>query len=99
MISVSPKLGELLIRTTQTADLEAALFKVLTEYVDFKTATLNQTIKEFENKWHLPFDEFVQRAREGTLGQDAYSWEVEQDFWKWEQAVTLLKHYQSLRSL
>ncbi|MBM3127868.1 MAG: hypothetical protein FJ009_04440 [Chloroflexi bacterium] len=99
MLSVSPKLGELLIRTTQTTDLEAALFKVLTEYVDFKTATLNQTIKELENKWRLPFDEFAQRARTGTLGQDAYSWEVEQDFWKWEQAVTLLKHYQSLRSV
>ncbi len=97
MISVSPKLGELLIRTTQTPDLEAALLKVLTEYVDFKIAALSQTITELENKWHLSFDDFVQRAREGTLGQDAYSWEVEQDFWKWEQAVTLLKHYQALR--
>jgi hypothetical protein len=96
MISVSPKLGELLIRTTQTTDLEAALFKVLTEYVDFKTATLNQTIRELENKWHASFEEFSQRAREGKLGQDAYSWEVEQDFWKWEQAVTLLRSYRSL---
>ncbi len=98
MLSVSPKLGELLIRTTQTTNLDAALFQVLAEYLDFKTATLKQTIAELENKWHLSFDEFAQRAREGTLGQDAYSWEVEQDFWKWEQAVTLLKHYQALQA-
>ncbi|MCX7838280.1 MAG: hypothetical protein N2559_02335 [Anaerolineae bacterium] len=97
MISVSPQLGELLIRTTQTADLDAALLKVLTEYVDFKVAALNQTITALEKKWHLTFDEFAQRMRDGTLDQDPYSWEVEQDFWKWEQAVTLLKHYQSLR--
>lgn len=98
MLSVSPKLGELLIRTTQTPDLETALWKVLSEYVDLKIAALNETMAELEQKWQMSFDEFSKRLHAGTLDKDSYSWEVEQDFWKWEQAVTLLRHYQTLKA-
>ncbi len=98
MLTISPKLGELLTRATQTPDLEAALWKVLSEYVAMKIAALKETIAGFEHKWGMPFEEFSRRGREGTLNHDAYSWDVEQDFWAWEQAVTLLEHYQALRS-
>jgi hypothetical protein len=98
MLSVSPKLGEFLIRTTQTPDLETALWKVLSEYVDLKIAALSETITQMESKWKMSFDEFSKRTHDGSLSKDAFSWEVEQDFWKWEQAVTLLKQYQALKS-
>ena len=97
MISMSPKLGELLVRTTQTPDLETALWQVLSEYIDLKIAALGEIIAPLENKWHMSFDEFSSRMRAGTLGQDIYSWQVEQDFWKWEQATTLLKQYESVK--
>jgi len=98
MISMSPRLGELLTRATQTPDLETALWKVLSEYVDMKIAALKETVARFEQKWGMPLAEFSQRCREGTLDGDIYSWDVEQDFWAWEQAATLLTHYEALKS-
>lgn len=96
MLAISPKLSQLLTRATQTPDLETALWKVLSEYIELKTEQLNQAIARFEEKWGMSFDEFARRSAAGKLAKDTYSWEVEQDFWQWEQAVTLLEHYQTL---
>jgi hypothetical protein len=98
MVAISPRLGELLTRATQTPDLGTALWKVVSEYVDMKIASLSETIAQYERKWNMPFDEFSRRCQDGTLGQDAYAWNTEQDFWAWEQAVTLLKHYEASRA-
>jgi len=62
-----------------------------------KTSALRESIARFEQKWGMSFEEFSQHCRDGTLDSDAYSWEVEQDFWSWEQATTLLKQYEALR--
>ncbi len=97
MLAISPRLGELLTRATQTPDLETALWKVLSEYVDMKLVSLDETISNFERKWNMSFDVFSQKCKDGTLDQDPYSWEVEQDFWQWEQAVTLSQHYKAIK--
>jgi hypothetical protein len=96
MVALSPRLGEFLTKATQTPDLETALWKVLLEYVELKSKALKEQIVQFESKWGMSFEEFSQRCREGTLQADPYSWEVEQDFWAWEKAVTLLRHYETL---
>lgn len=96
MIAVSPKLGEFLTKVTQTPDLETAFWRVFNEYVAMKMAALREANNEYERKWGLTFDEFTRRCQEDTLKEDAYSWNVEQDFWGWEQTVTLLRHYESL---
>ena len=36
MLTLSPKIGEFLIRTTETPDIEMALRKILFEYLDLK---------------------------------------------------------------
>ena len=96
MITVSPKLGEFLTKVTQTPDLETAFWQVFNEYVAMKLAALHETNKEYERKWGMTFEEFARQSRDGILEEDAYSWKVEQDFWDWEQTVTLLNHYGSL---
>jgi len=98
MVTVSPRLGEFLTKATQTPDLETALWKVLSEYVELKSKALREQIAQFEQKWGMSFEEFSRRCQEGTLQTDPYSWEVEQDSWAWEKAVTLLRHYETLRS-
>ena len=95
-ISMPPKLGALLTQIAETPDLEAALFKVLLDYIDIKVQFLKQRIQAFESKWEMSFEEFSERSESGTLGQDAYAYEVEQDFWEWEKAETLLEHYGNL---
>ena len=95
--SVSPRVGALLTRITETPDLDTALWKVLAEYVDFKTQALRQQVRTFEKKWGMPFTEFARCVETETLGQDPYTYEVESDFWEWEAAETLLGHYVNLR--
>ncbi len=93
---VSPRIGALLSQVTDVPDLETALWKVLSEYIDLKIARLTQRIREFEAKWDMPFAEFAERCEAGSLGQDPYTFEVEQDYWEWEAAETLLQHYENL---
>jgi len=98
MVTLSPRLGELLTKATQTPDIEAALWKVLSEYLDLKSDKLSEQIAEFEQKWGMSFEEFSRRCKERELEKDAYSYEVEKDFWEWEKALTLRRHYEALRS-
>jgi hypothetical protein len=93
MVTISPRIGALLTRVAETPDIETALWKVLLDYVDLKLAKLSQQIADFEAKWDMPFTEFSKRIKEKQLPKDAYSFEVEKDFWDWEKAETLLKHY------
>jgi hypothetical protein len=87
-----------LIQVTETPDLEAALWKVLSEYIDLKTALIKQRIQTLEAKWGMTFAEFAEHCEAETLDQDVYAYEVESDFWEWEKAETLLQHYEALQA-
>jgi hypothetical protein len=97
-ISVSPRVGALLTQVTETPDLETALWKVLSEHIDLKTQLLRQRIRAFESKWGMTFEEFSERCEAETLGRDPYAYEAESDFWEWEKAETLLRHYEALQA-
>ncbi len=92
------RVGALLMQVTEAPDLETALWKVLSEYIELKTERLRQSIQEFEIKWEMPFAEFAQRCADGTLGQDPYAYQVESDYWEWEATETLLQHYKGLQT-
>jgi hypothetical protein len=96
-ITISPRAGNLLTRVAETPDLEAALWKVLSDYIDLKIRSLREEINVFEAKWKMSFVEFSEKCADGTLDSDPYAYEVESDFWAWEQAETLLQHYETLR--
>jgi hypothetical protein len=97
-VEVSPRLGALLTQVTEVPDLEAALWKVLSEYIDLKIAHIQQQIQEFESKWDMTFAEFAERCEAGALDEDSYAYDVESDYWEWEAAITLLRHYESLQA-
>lgn len=98
MPAISPRLGELLIKTTKAKDIDNAFQKLVTEYLELKLKDLHETIERFQRKWGNSFEEFKERLNSGTLKKDAYSFDVEQDFWQWEEAETLKKHYESLKN-
>lgn len=98
MLNISPRLGELLIKVTQTADLETALRQVLREYFVLKLKELNKESEEFKVKWKMPFDQFKEKCKKREIGKDVFSYEVEKDFWGWERVETLKKHYEAVRS-
>ena len=97
-VTVSPRLGTLLTQLADTPDLETALQKVLSEYMNLKIAFLRQRVEMFESRWNMKFEMFAAHCESGTLNQDAYSYQVEDDFWAWEEAETLLQHYESLQA-
>ena len=97
-VPVSPRLGALLTQVTEVPDLETALWKVLSEYIDLKIAHIQQQIRDFESKWGMTFAEFAARCETDTLDEDSHSYEVESDYWEWEAAVTLLQHYEGLQA-
>jgi len=97
-ITLSPRISVFLTQVTETPDLETALWKILSEYIDLKIGLIKQRIWAFESKWEMSFAEFSERCEAGTLDQDAYAYEVESDFWEWEKAETLLQHYEGLQA-
>lgn len=97
MSTISPRLGEFLIRTTGTPDIDDALHKVFSDYMELKLSSLNRVVDAFRLKWGGDFESFKADMKNGTLGKDPYSDEVEKDFWEWEEAETLKKHYETLK--
>jgi len=95
--AISPRLSMLLTQMADTLDIEAALHKVLADYLRLKIAALQTQLHFFEDKWGMPFAQFAQACEAGTLAVDPYSYAVESDYWEWEEAQTLLDHYTSLR--
>ena len=97
MPGISPRLGEFLIKTTKSKDIDDAFKRVLSEYFELKLRVLNETIKRLEDKWGMDFEDFKEKVSRCTLPRDAFSFDVEQDFWEWEESVTLKRHYESLK--
>jgi hypothetical protein len=97
-ISVSPRIGVVLSEVTETPNLETAMWRILTEYVDLKTRELRERARTFEVRWGMTFAEFAERLKTNQLGQDAFSYEIESAYWEWEEAETLLKHYEGVRA-
>lgn len=98
MMTLSPQTSLLLTKITDTPDLETALWRVLHDYTGLKTQQLRQQIETLELKWGMTFDEFSRRCESESLEQDPFAYDVESDFWDWEKAVTLLRHYETLQA-
>ena len=98
MITVSPQIGDFLMRVTHLPDIDAALKKVLTEYIYLKIADMEEKKKHYESKWNTTFGEFKEACKNNKLKEDAFSYEVEKDFWEWEGIESLLNYYEDIKS-
>jgi hypothetical protein len=97
MPTLSPDVGAHLLKATRSRDLDEAFEKVLTEYLELKVDALEQTTDRLEERWGMSFSEFKRRLGENDLPEDAYTQEVEEDFWEWEEAETLKAHYEQVQ--
>lgn len=93
---VSSRIDALLSQVGDTPKVATALLDALTKHIKWKTHTLRKCVQSFESKWEMSFEEFSERVDSGKLARLSY--DVECDFKAWKQAVTQLKHYQSLRT-
>ena len=58
-------------------------------------AELQGQIHQFETKWAMTFAEFSQCIEDKSTDVDIDAYEVEKDFWAWEEAITLLAYYRT----
>ena len=96
MQAVSPKLGEFLVKATRSKDIDDAFRRVFSDYPVLKIASLAETSESFKRKWGMDFDEFQKNFKDGALKKDTYAFDTERDFWEWEEAETLKRHYETL---
>ena len=95
---MSAKLSEALVRATLARDISDAFNRIFTEFLDLKLNQLESIIKGFQKKWGSTFEEFKQDIKENRLKEDAHSYNVENDFWQWEEAATLKDHYEDIKT-
>jgi|SRR3990172_12348188 len=97
MPAVTPKLGEFLVKTTHSKNIDEALSKIFSDYLELKLKNLEEMAQALQKKWGMTFEEFMKRFREGTLEKNSFSFDVEQDFWQWEETETLRRHYEEMK--
>lgn len=97
MVGLSPKISEFLIKTTHSSDIDGALEKVITEYLELKLIKLDEAIDQLQKKWGMSFTAFKEHQKEKNKDNDIYSFEMESDFWEWEEKETLRQHYSQIR--
>jgi hypothetical protein len=97
MPAISPKLGEFLVKTTRSKSIDDAFDAVFSGYLELKLKNLRERGKEFEKKWGMTFEESKKSLKEGTLKKNGYSFDTENDFWRWEEVETLKEHYDHIR--
>ncbi|MFQ5456734.1 MAG: hypothetical protein ACE5EA_11160 [Nitrospirota bacterium] len=55
---ISPKLSEMLVKTTHSRDIDEAFNKIFSEYLELKLHVLQKAIERFHGKWGMSFEEF-----------------------------------------
>ncbi|MGI9861844.1 hypothetical protein SDD30_10755 [Moorella naiadis] len=96
-MAISPRFSSLLLETTHAHDMDEALYKLFSEFLDLKITNLKERQQELQKKWGMSFQAFSRQIKDNSLPKDAFSYEVEKDYWDWEEIETLLKHYQGLK--
>jgi hypothetical protein len=66
-------------------------------YLAFRKADAELVIAGMEVKYSMSFAEFSRSIMDGKYAQEFFSQEMEQDFWKWERADTLLRYYANVQ--
>jgi hypothetical protein len=86
---------EVMRQVTGETALDAGLPILLKYLFHYKKETLKSKITFFEGKYGMALKEFEQACKDGRIA-DPYSYEVENDGWEWDSAVTELKDTEEL---
>ncbi len=96
-VYVSPRIDALLSHVSDTPKVATALLDALANHVDRKTRSLKKKARTFESKWNMSFDEFAVRVKTGRVAKAGSTYDAQDDLTTWEQTLSLLRHYQSLK--
>ena len=86
-VLISEPVARVLQALTHESNLELAIVKVLKQLLEYKIKAALETMQTLEKKYGMTFLEYEQAWKEGRIA-DPYSYEVEQDGFNWEAAVS-----------
>jgi len=72
---------------------EDVLFDALKRYIVMRIVEFEGVVKRMEEKYGVIFEQFEDRDMLSKLG---HSWEVEQDYYDWDRAVTELGKFKEI---
>jgi hypothetical protein len=92
---ISKPVYQFLSELTQEYRLEVALPLAIKDWVRLKLKETQNQQQAFEEQYGMDFQAFKHAWDEGRIA-DQYSYEVEQDYWNWEAAVTDAERLQQM---
>jgi hypothetical protein len=84
---ISKPIYQILSDLTQESRVEVALLLALKDLIRLKLKEARQQQATFEQHYNLDFAAFKQSWQEGGI-TNPHSYQVEQDYWEWETAMT-----------
>lgn len=72
---------------------EDVLVDALKRYIVMRIVEFEGVVKRMEEKYGVIFEQFEDRDMVNKLG---HSWEVEQDYYDWDRAVTELRKFKEI---
>lgn len=85
--TISKPVHKILADLTGETRLDVALHLATKDLVRLKLKEAEQQRKQFEERYQMEFEAFKRAWNEGQIA-NKHSYEVEQDYWEWEAAVT-----------
>ena len=82
-----------LLEITKVDNFNAALDIVFKDYLKYKLYFLKNENNRYEVKWGMSFDEFEKKSPRMPNG---ISYELEQEYYKWEAVITELEYFKSV---
>jgi hypothetical protein len=84
---VSKPLSQVLVRLTNQDQIDLAISALAKDFIRLRLKEVAEIKQSFELKYFMSFEEFKRQWQAGLI-PNAYSYEVEKDYWEWESAVT-----------
>lgn len=85
--TVSNGTAKLLKDVTGEPRLDAAVRLTVKDALEHRLESVEDGLAELQGRYGMSFDEFSEKWESGDI-TDKYSYDVESDYWKWEELVT-----------
>lgn len=85
--AISAETAKLLKDLTGATDLDAAVLIAVEDVLEHRLESIEDEIAELHDRYGMDFDAFQAAWEEGDI-QDRHSYDVERDYWRWEELVT-----------
>lgn len=85
--AISPRTARLLKDLTGEVHLDAAVLTTLGDALEHRLESIEGELSKFEERYGMDWDRF-REAWDADEIDDKHSFDVEKDYWRWEELVT-----------